>query len=747
MNRFITRTLSLLLAGGAILSLLGCTPAGRPQDSHSVWSTYNTTKVIRHSGRNDSYTKMDGKLSVQMMRGEYEGAQLIITAARDCTYLLTAGVLQSEAGAVFPAENIQIYHQKYQTIEANTNGDKAFQAGDSIPDMLLPMDLAAAYEENKIAAGDNQGITVEFHSENVPAGIYTGSFTLDLDGQTQEIPVSVEVWDIEYEGRREFQSCFVLYRDELFVSEFRCDDELVDTYVDKLLRYKVNTYVMQDYTPELFVEKTRVLFENSSYNSIAIPYRFPWDYATYENGALTEAAQQAIDYIKALAKASTPEKNYIEYAYIYLGFLDEADVIDGRQEPSEAFLKDGGDYRQLLNSAVAQLDLEGWFAAQSPEFAAQVKAAVLNLPPVFTNVNYVPQWVGTLNAAFCPYLSVFNDTATLNRYQEAAAQRSDGKLWLYTCCGPVDPYPTFHIDDGTLDKRVCGWMLKANSISGYLYYKVNNYAYLASAPEEEYIDVYATPARYYDVNGDGFLLYPGRYYGSDEPFATVRLAAYRDGMDEYDMLCIYEALLQEYAQKQGIADFDFTVYVEDLYRSLFHGMVATQDAGALYEAREELAKRILALKQDGILRFDPASSRQVNLTGYAGGKQEVVIRSEYKDKGEEIGSKTKMFRPCYTVPVEGLAEAKALHFSYENTGSEDIAMEIQLVVDGEKVTVDTSFCGAGRSRQVRVQLPDIALQEVTELLLVFDNVQVDEQGQSVLMPDRAFTLSDLLAVQ
>ncbi len=725
------KLISALLAA-AICVFAGCAPE-KPRDSWSVWSTYNTTKVIRQTSRNISYEKLPAQLSAQMMLGEYEGAQLIVTPEQDTTYLLTPGALTNAQGDAFPQENIQIYHQKYQTIKTNFNGDPAFQAGDSIPDMLLPLSIAAQYGENVIPAGHNQGITVEFCSENTAPGLYTGTFTLELNGEKMPIPVSVEVWDIAYEGRREFQSCFVLYRDELFVSEYRCDDALVDTYIDKLLSYKVNTYVMQSITPEAWVAQQTQLFENEHYNSIPIPYRFPWDYQTYQDGVATQAALDAVSYIKALAKASTGAHNYLEYAYFYPGFLDEADLSQNSQAAAEAFLRSGGDYEQLLQLAVSQIQAEGWLTQTLEE-------SILQLPAVLTNVNYVPQWVGTLDTVFCPYLSVYNDTATLNRYQEAAAQHSNGDFWLYTCYGPGDPYPTFHIDDGTLDKRVCGWMLKACDVAGYLYYKVNNYAYLHSAPTEEYIDVYATPARYYDVNGDGFLLYPGRYYGSSEPFGTVRLAAYRDGMDEYDMLCIYEKLLKDYAREQGIPDFSFTPYVEDLYRSLFTGMVARGDASALYKARQTLAQRILAL-QNGTLLYDPLKAEQTLLLA----EEKVVIQAEYKDKGEEIGSKTKLHRPYYAIGIDALSGAKTLCFTYENTGSVDLEMQIVLVAGTDKITLDTSYCGAGKVRQVRIALP--AGDGPAELQLTFDNVQVNAAGQTVLMPQRSFTLSNVALIQ
>ena len=748
MKKQIKRILAGVVVGAAVLAVVGCgkQKQEQPKLETSVWSTYNTTKVIQQTGRNEAYQKQDGALSVQMMQNEYEGAQLIVTAGEDITYNLIAGALQNENGDVFPGENIQIYHQKYQTIKTNYNGDEAFQAGDSIPDMLLPLDIAVNYGENTISANQNQGITVEFHSKDVPAGVYTGSFTLELNGEKIEIPVSVEVWDIRYEGRRQFQSCFMIYRDELIVGEYSNSDEVVAAYIEKLLEYKANPFVVRTYyTPESFAREAQWIFESENGNSLALPVDLHLDYQVYVDGTVSEPAQMVVDYIRALVDISSEELNYVQYLYFYPSSYDEADVVEGRWDPATELYREDGKLQKTLELAIQQLEEDGWFARQTPEFAQQMKDAILTIPVVFTNVNFVEEWVGELNATFCPYLSLYNNTSVLNQYQDAAMDHSNGDLWAYTCSGPVDPYPTFHIDDKILDMRVCGWMEKAHGITGYLYYKVNNYAYLTNAPSDEYIDLYGTPARYYEVNGDGFLFYPGRYYGSDEPFGTVRLAAYRDGMDEYDMLCVYERLLQEYAQEQGITDFDFNTYVDDLYSTLFTGVVAKQSDEALYAARAELAQRILTLKNQGTLRYDPADGETVQISALPEGQEAVVIRSEYKDKDENVGAKTKMFRPSYKVKVSSMDGAKTLRFTYENTGTEDITMQIVLVTkDMEKVTVDTSYCGVGKTRQVKVNLSDaeVDLADVTEICLTFDNVQTNDAGQVVLLPDKAFTVYD-----
>ena len=65
------------------------------------------------------------------------------------------------------------------------------------------------------------------------------------------------------------------------------------------------------------------------------------------------------------------------------------------------------------------------------------------------------------------------------------------------------------------------------------------------------------------------------------------------------MLCVYENLLNEYAEKYGIeGGLDVNDYVADIYDSLFSGAVYYTDDSLVFKAREELAKRILALKNE-----------------------------------------------------------------------------------------------------------------------------------------------------
>ena len=117
-KRIATCLLSLLLvfsacSGGGENSSSGNnnnnTPVGNGEVE--IWTTYATEKVLQD--RTDIYddVRMPASLSVEACKGEYEGAQVIMTAISDVEYY-TAEItsnLVSATGDVFSKENVIIY--------------------------------------------------------------------------------------------------------------------------------------------------------------------------------------------------------------------------------------------------------------------------------------------------------------------------------------------------------------------------------------------------------------------------------------------------------------------------------------------------------------------------------------------------------------------------------------------------------------------------------------------------------------
>ena len=291
-----------LLALLIVVGLAGCGDNNTSQSGNSVgesseiadkiaatevWSTYSTVKVPQNREL-DVYEKQAAEIYLSMMKDETEGTQLVITAGQDISsYELVEAELSDGKGNTISTDQIDVYHQKYVRIDKMFNiNNTIYRGGDYLPDMLLPMETAVEYQENTVKKGENQGITVEITttSDTVP-GIYSGVFTLKIDGKTKKIPATVDVWDIEFEGRRTFQSCFLIYRSYLAQGEYEATDEMMDNYVQFLLDYKVNPdYVQRDdlgyNNIDNFTSYIKKYFENDNFNSIVIPVHlaFPFEH-------------------------------------------------------------------------------------------------------------------------------------------------------------------------------------------------------------------------------------------------------------------------------------------------------------------------------------------------------------------------------------------------------------------------------------------------------------------------------------
>lgn len=563
-----------------------------------VWSTYSTCKVIQQTYRNDKYTSTGKNVSIQMMRGEKETGQLIVTSNLEVPVNLTYGELKNSSGTVLPSNKVQIYFQKYVKVDVNMHGGDLFENGDHIPDFLLPMEKAVEYKENYVSRNGNQGFTIEIDSEDVDAGIYTGNFKLTINGVEQEIPVRVEVWDFEYEGKSKIKSCWLTYAQDLFGYEYDSSDEKMETYLAFTSEYKASPYIIQTKqknNPTDFCDQMERLFKIKNYNTVIVPYDFQLNY-TY--GADDEKPAK---FIEEIARRCTDENFYLDYTVFYPSTYDEADADRTRPkaEASPNFFKKDGEYQKTLQGAYNNLVTSGFFTGMSLEKQERYRQAILNIPAIFTNVGFIENWIENLPATYCPYESLLENTKFRERYIDSS-DRCGNNYWTYTCTDPDYPYPSHHLDDDNLSMRVLGWMEKSYNIGGYLYYET---CLFPGHNPGQYHNQYETGLRYITCNGDGFILYPGNYYGSDKPFPSTRLVTYRDGLEDYDMLCVYENLLNEQANRYGLVDFDAKDYINDLYDSLFYNAISYTDHSLLVKARQELARRILDLKKNNKVFF------------------------------------------------------------------------------------------------------------------------------------------------
>ena len=742
----------------------------------NVWSTYSTVKVTRNvkNVEQQYYDVLDPSVTIEMMKGEVEGTQLIITAGKSiANYDLILSDLSDGKGNTISKNSIAAYHQRYMLATLDYDSDGYLNVGDYIPDMLLPLETAKEYGENKIKAGENQGITVEVEttSATVP-GIYTGTFVLDLAGNKRDIPVSITVWDIEYTAEKsEYQSSFLIYKNHLMFGEYDSSVEKAVQYAEFMLKYNANAMITgmeyENVTAEQMVEYFDSMSNDKNFNSVCMPYA-PWGNYT----ATSSTAQQIITFIVDMAKLSTPEKPWIEWVYCYPMNYDE--IAPSAGDRFEQFLNvfaKGGPWDQTREKALEEVKKTDEYRAFDDDFKARVDEAILTLPAV--NPTSLPadgngghEILDDFTGTICPVIDVYGNDAMAEQAQEHGATMTGGNLWMYSCINPCYPYPTFHTTDRNLGNRIMGWHSKKWDVTGFLYFNVNMYKGLGSNESHLFVDPYETDVRQW-CPGDGFLLYPGRKYGSEYPFASLRLVAYRDTVDDYDMLTIYEHLLEEKAEKYGIK-INFNDYVEDLYDTLFEGTQYYTDDSLVVEVRRELARRIIALKSDAGLMIsqkkgvatiysthnslkingenkscavsgsgyvlkvlnDRTTAKTINITAegysynytiYAGrdvtfngatanATSSVSVNGSYavvvlKAEAKANDGQTLRFKPYVEFNLSDMSNADNIQFEMDNTGDTDIETEVYLILeDGSQLQLGSIYIIANGERTVRLNM-------------------------------------------
>lgn len=578
----------------ALLTTLfaGCSN-NQVEEGYKVWTAYSTNKVIQQTYRNDDFINAGETLKIQMMKDEYESSQLIITSKKKAYFdLIKSDLVDVDTGNKIPKEKIEIYVQKYMELEVifHTSGEGYYNSGDRVPDMLLPLEYAKNKAENFVAENSNQGISIEVDSNGLAAGNYKGNFTLKIGDETKEIPVEVTIWDFALEGKSSIQSCWLIYSMYMLTGEYDASKNMLNTYADFLSKYKANPYVIQNSamnSPEAMMQDVERMWPIKNFNTITIPYDFPLDYSP-DNVRFGDVAA---NYIVKLAENSTEDHFYLDYAIFYPSTYDEADAFAPKKAATPDFFKEGGNYQKTLQRAIQILTSKGYFNKHDTEWNERIKKAIMSIPNVFTNCNYIDSWVENYPTTFCPKENVLDSQQNREAYKDFAKLNANNNLWTYTCVDPNYPYPSHHMDDDCLSMRVLGWMEKAYDINGYLFFMANMYTTENKA--SDYTTPYTVANRTGNANGDGFIMYPGRYYGSSTPFPSMRLVTYRDGLEDFDMLDVYEKKISSICEKYGISNINPKDYVTDIYSSLFKDAVPTENHLALYEAREALAKRIL----------------------------------------------------------------------------------------------------------------------------------------------------------
>ncbi len=514
------------------------------EEDVTVWGAPVTEKILQDLPMEEAYAsvKRAPDINILMAKGEYEGAQVIVSPKKDVPYynVSVSELRHTDGEATISKENIGIYQQKYLPVTVSYN--RSGVPFGMYPDAILPFSATVEYEENKITKDLNQGIYVNFETEiDQPTGIYTGSMTIDFESFQQVVPIQINVVNAVVSEENNARSC-VLNHWTYQHGELNSTQEMRDAYTDALVEYRLAPSAIlneNDHSAssiQAYVEKAWEYMQNPRFSNLSIPYKNVK--VEYEpEGKLYDCIDPDTfeAYLYAFAEKSfATNYNMAKKLVVYNAIIDEP---DDRGMTSIVRLN-----AKVFNTTVKKVaDALEADATITSSVKAEFIEDLRNLPHIVTN-RYKADWgmgeegVGDeyINT-FCPLTNAYNSESERKNYAKQNEQ------WWYVCNNPYWPYPNWQIEDvDFLAPRVMGWMQAEYDIQGVLYWGCNEYSYY-DIGTKEYVcveDYYGANAKRtrHNSSGEGFLFYPGGQYGLDKPVGSLRLEAIRDGLEEYELL-------------------------------------------------------------------------------------------------------------------------------------------------------------------------------------------------------------------
>lgn len=609
---------------------------GQLPSATAVWTAYGTEKILAdvdYSARHG-----ENSFAIKAFRNEYESAQIVLSPNEKIEeYSIQLNDLTCGEN-VLSKDSFTVYNQKYVFVDSIKDNNVTTGAG-YYPDALLPYETAVEYGENEIEAGKNQGLWITLHaSKEQASGTYTGKFTVDMDGEKYDVPVSVTIYDYTLSDTVHSKSSFLINADELAVGELDATNEMIETYHDFLLDYRISpNHLPGNDWYALLVGDALEAFLDSAVKAAKDPRCSNYN-ITYTNGGVsmdvngTQTWIQTVDFVVfkntlvEMAKRSVEEKvNLFTKAETYIVFLDEYDYNNRIVEANYNLEK----IDELCKQTA--VELEETLVCDDAAFKAELLQDLARIRH---------KLVGSLNpdlkskAIMVPTIDKYHTEAIRKEYEEWADSwyGEDAELWTYTAMDPDPPYPTYHTEDVLVSSRLMGWMMYNYNIVGNLYWNTTLYTYSDGYNTMGQIqDYYDTALRFWRSNGDGYLMYPGRPYGIYGPVGSVRLHSIRDGNEDYDLLY---ALEEMYAER-GVSGEDFDSVLKYLVKDLYNGTQCNTDVRIneyVVQARETLAQ-LLVLAKNGIV-LDRAQVYSVQ--GNNNEKYDVVRFEISAEEGTEI---------------------------------------------------------------------------------------------------------------
>lgn len=576
-----------------------------------VWATYATEKIMRDVSDGYKSVKFAPEIDVYAAKGEYEGSQIILSPDKNIGSVTFETQELKSGNDTFEKANIEVFYEKYVHVTKVYDVAGGAKAG-WYPDALVPMDAIVKAGENTVKKGENQGIYVRFNvGLDQPAGVYEGKFTLKYDGTKKEIPVRLEVKDFTISEESHSRSLFI-HEWQYRLGELDSTQAMLEKYIEAGLEYRIcpSTVVLErsfdDEGVAYFVEKAVRFMKNPKCTHVSLP--FDGKVVDGQNAFNTESMKKILrKFVEASVRDNT---DYIAKLGCHL--VDEPQLNNTFEKTKVMTRLFRETKKAIAEEIAADTSIEKTLREKLAYSAEHIVGAVTG--------KYEEKYAEHVDV-WCPQVDYCDTEA------ERAVYAEDYERWWYTCISPRAPYPTYHTEDTLLSARSMGWMQAEYDVKGVLFWATDVYAEYDGSKYVNIEDFYeGNASRFPQVNGDGYLFYPGKKYGIDGPIGSLRLEAIRDGLEEYEILY---ALKEKYAEDGS----DVSSLIKMMRSDLYSDTTVSATNASFASARKMLYSIPLITNSDADVRITDVKQTDFNKYGatittadngydlYSGGKK------------------------------------------------------------------------------------------------------------------------------
>lgn len=484
--------------------------AENEDETVKMWFDQTTEKTYQ------SVTESTGRTgyTVRMAKNESENCQFFLAPAKALKARIEVEEFKNADGKTVPFEIFYEYYHNLNNI----------LMPDAIPPLTGPVE---------INGGKSQGFVIQLTTApDTPAGLYESVihvYDADTDKEIKRAAVAVKVWDFELSEETELRTAFALWGSYMLDSynwsnvNFS-DVEAMDNYFEFFLKYRINImdnpHGLTSGYGNRFMSQARV--NTARWNNLDMSI------AQDNNNVTPDWIDKVIYYPGELDEPRTDSQ--------FAMFKDRTDRIKANTP----------DYRMVIPF---ERDCDLTAAGQITTFAnAEVDS-------IEFMKDYVKIWCPITYSFTTRDLSFISNLVFLQSEEQDAKygtfidrmrQEVAGgdELWAYVCINPRAPYANWKVDTDGTETIVSLWQMKEYGVTGMLYWSVNYW-------KVNYWDQNTPWA--FPNDGDGMLIYSGYKFGLPTPVSTLRLESIRDGIEDYQMLCMLEDALGEQAAADMIS--------------------------------------------------------------------------------------------------------------------------------------------------------------------------------------------------